>query len=136
MSDKIFVDTNILVYSVANEPRKRTIADNLLLEKDIIISPQVISEFIAVTLRKKILEPTKVSEYAKQFMRVFYVTAMTEETIILALDVMVKYQFSYWDSLILAAALESGCEFLYSEDLQDGQRIENGLTIHNPFKKQ
>jgi predicted nucleic acid-binding protein len=46
---------------------------------------------------------------------------------------MVKYQFSYWDSLILAAALESGCIWLYSEDLQDGQQIENTLTIRNPF---
>jgi predicted nucleic acid-binding protein len=47
---------------------------------------------------------------------------------------MGKYRFSYWDSLILAAALESTCSFVYSEDLQDGQRIENRLTVINPFK--
>jgi len=134
MSDKIFVDTNVLVYSVANDQGKRAIADNLLLNKDVVISPQVISEFVAVTLRKQILEFGKVSEYAKQFMRVFHVTAMTSDTVQSALDIMEKYQFSYWDSLILAAALESACQFLYSEDLQDGQRIENILTIHNPFK--
>jgi predicted nucleic acid-binding protein len=47
---------------------------------------------------------------------------------------MAKYQFSYWGSLILAAALESAGQFLYSEDLQDAQRIEDTLTIYNPFK--
>jgi predicted nucleic acid-binding protein len=45
-----------------------------------------------------------------------------------------RYQFSYWDSLIVASALESGCGVLYSEDLQSQQRIENQLEILNPFK--
>ena len=135
MSDNIFVDTNILVYSVANDQHKRAIADELLLKYDIVISPQVISEFVAVTLRKQILVFPKVIDYAKQFMRVFHVTTMTANTITSALDIMTKYQFAYWDSLILAAALESACPFLYSEDLQDGQRIEGVLTICNPFKQ-
>ena len=129
MSDKIFVDTNILVYSVANDQRKRAIADELLLTNDVVISPQVISEFVAVTLRKKILASTKAIDSAKQFMQVFHVTTMTAATIRSALDIMTKYQFAYWDSLILAAALESACPFLYTEDLQDGQRIEDALII-------
>jgi predicted nucleic acid-binding protein len=133
MNDNIFADTNILVYSVSNDQRKRTIADELLLKHDIVISPQVVSEFVAVTLRKHILPTQKVIEYAKKFMQVFYMTVLTQKTIMSALDIMVKYQFSYWDSLILAAALESGCIWLYSEDLQDGQQIENTLTIRNPF---
>jgi predicted nucleic acid-binding protein len=94
----------------------------------------VISEFVAVTLKKQILVPTKVVEYAKQFMQVFHITAMTTATITSALDMMTKYRLAYWDSLILAAALESSCTLLYSEDLQDGQRIEDHLTIINPFK--
>ncbi len=133
MNAKIFADTNILVYSVSNDQRKRTIADELLLKHEIVISPQVVSEFIAVTLRKHILPSQKVIEYAKQFMNVFQVTVITKKTIVSALDIMTTYQFSYWDSLILAAALESACTWLYSEDLQDGQQIENTLTIHNPF---
>ncbi len=135
MSAKIFVDTNILIYSIANDRRKRTVAGNILLDNDIVISPQVISEFVAVTLRKRILKTDRVLDCAKKFMRVFHVTVMTSETVISALDIMTKYQFSYWDSLILAAALESDCPLLYSEDLQDGQRIEDTLTIHNPFKQ-
>jgi predicted nucleic acid-binding protein len=51
----------------------------------------------------------------------------------MALNLAERYQYSYFDSLILASALEAGCQILYSEDLQDGQRIENQLTIVNPF---
>jgi predicted nucleic acid-binding protein len=133
MNAKIFVDTNILVYSVANDLHKRTIADHLLMDNEIVISPQVISEFVAVTLRKQILAQPKVIDYAKKFMQVFQVTVLTSKTITSALDIMTRYQLAYWDSLILAAALESSCTWLYTEDLQDGQLIENTLTIHNPF---
>ena len=134
MSDNIFVDTNILVYSVADDLRKRDIADKLLLSHDIVVSAQVISEFIVVTIRKHILETPKAIEYAKQFMQVFQVVPLTKNTITSAVEVMGKYHFSYWDSLILAAALKTGCTSVYSEDLQDGQRIEETLTIVNPFK--
>ena len=134
MSDNLFVDTNILVYSVADDLHKRSIAENLLLQEEIVVSPQVISEFVAVTLRKQILEPPKVIEYATQFLNVFHVTATTAHTVTSALKIMTMYRFSYWDSLILAAALESTCAIVYSEDLQDGQRIEDQLTIINPFQ--
>ncbi len=134
MNDNLFVDTNILVYSIADDVQKRMIAEKLLLRDDIVISPQVIGEFVAVSLKKRILEPAKVIEYATKFLHVFHVTATTADTVAYALEMMSKYHFSYWDSLILAAALESGCTTVYSEDLQDGQRIESRLTITNPFK--
>jgi predicted nucleic acid-binding protein len=51
-----------------------------------------------------------------------------------ALGVQARYGYSFYDSLIVAAALDAGCNRLYSEDMQDGQRIE-GLTIENPFKR-
>jgi predicted nucleic acid-binding protein len=134
MSDKIFVDTNILVYSVSNDKDKKGIAENILLNFDVVISPQVIGEFVAVTIRKKILDSSKVVVYAKNFMQVLNVTVITARTVSLALDIMTKYKYSYWDSLILSAALENSCSFLYSEDLQDGQKVENTLIIQNPFK--
>jgi len=133
MSDRIFVDTNILVYSIANDPQKRVIADAVLLNREIVVSPQVISEFVAVSLRKQILPQAQTIAYARQFMQVFEVTALTKQSVSSAFDVMTRYQFSYWDSLIIAAALESQCPWLYSEDLQDGQHIEKTLTIYNPF---
>lgn len=133
MSDRIFVDTNVLVYSIANDQQKRVVAERVLLNNEIVLSPQVINEFIAVTLRKRILPSEQVISYATKFMQVFEVTAMTRQTISAALDVMTRYQFSYWDSLILAAALESRCQYLYTEDLQDGQEVEEFLKVCNPF---
>ena len=114
MSDNLFVDTNILVYSVADDLHKRAI--------------------VVVTLRKQILELPKVIEYTTTFLKVFQVTATTANTVTSALEIIGKYHFSYWDSLILASALQSTCSIVYSEDLQDGQRIEDRLTIMNPFK--
>ncbi|CAK8720847.1 MAG: putative nucleic acid-binding protein, contains PIN domain [Candidatus Electronema aureum] len=134
MSDRFFTDTNILVYSMADDLRKREIAEELLLQDGVVMSPQVISEFVAVTLRKRILEPEKVLEYARKFLHIFQITATNADTVATALDVMAKYHFSYWDSLILAAALESSCAVVYSEDLQTGQQIQGRLTIVNPFK--
>jgi predicted nucleic acid-binding protein len=135
MNDNIFVDTNILVYSVADDLHKRAITHDLLMNRNIIISSQVISEFIAVTLRKSILEMSKVIEYTKQFMQIFQIALITKTTINLALEVMAKYHLAYWDSLIIATGLENFCMILYSEDLQDGQCIEDKIIIVNPFKK-
>ena len=135
MSDRIFVDTNVLVYSIANDQQKRVVAERVLLNNEIVLSPQVINEFIAVTLRKRILPSEQVISYATKFMQVFEVTAMTRQTISAALDLMTRYQFSYWDSLIVAAALESRCSYLYTEDLQDGQELSCILVVFNPFVK-
>ncbi len=135
MNDKIFVDTNILVYSVANDKRKKEIASEIMLRRNISISSQVVSEFVAVTIGKQILPLEKAVKYAKQFMQVFPMKPQTHKTIASAFDIMMNYQFSYWDSLIIAAAMENGCAWLYSEDMQDGQRIDHALTIYNPFNQ-
>lgn len=134
MSDKIFLDTNVLVYAVGPDSPKRTVAETLLLRDDILISPQVIGEFVAVTARKKILKPSEIMLAARNFLHTLPMTVLTGITISLALDVMSKYRFAYWDSLILAAAIESDCTLVYSEDLQDGQRIEDQLEVINPFR--
>jgi predicted nucleic acid-binding protein len=87
-----------------------------------------------VSIRKQILEPKKVIEYAHKFLNVFHISIMTADTITCAIDIMTKYHFSYWDCLILASALENECNIVYSEDLQDGQLIEGQIEIINPFK--
>ncbi len=134
MSDKIFLDTNVLVYAFGSDSSKRTIAENLLLREDIVMSSQVVGEFIAVTSRKRILKPEEILLVSRNFLRALPIVGVTGLTVSLALDVMTKYHFAYWDSLILAAALESHCALVYSEDLQNGQRIEDQLVIVNPFQ--
>ena len=73
-------------------------------------------------------------EYLKQFAKSFKVTVINEKTIINAIKIIEKYKFSFWDSMIISAALQSNCKILYSEDMHHKQIIENKLTIINPFK--
>ena len=137
MTDKIFIDTNIFVYAyTADDKNKNEIACNLLRENvvknNIFISTQIINEFYSVM--------TKYKHSHGQIE--YYVKEITEQTIVSSLDlkkiercfrVKEKYGYSWWDSLVLTSALEDGCSILYSEDLQNGQIIENWLKIVNPF---
>ena len=64
----------------------------------------------------------------------FNVVPVRPEYVKKAFSISIKYQFSYWDSLIIASALENDCDILYTEDMQHNQKIEDALTIINPFK--
>ena len=98
-----------------------------------VISSQVISEFVYVSIRKSLLERGEAFSLAKEFMDIFAFSMIKKSTIFKAFEVMCRYNFSYWDSLIVASALENDCSILYSEDLQHGQIIEDRLKILNPF---
>ncbi|GBD91148.1 tRNA(fMet)-specific endonuclease VapC [bacterium BMS3Abin04] len=140
MLDKIFFDTNIQVYLFdLTEAKKRESSIQLLKKKignsRLIISTQVINEFINVTSR---LIEHKVSH--KQILakldfinNLFIVVPLRYSTSLLALSVQEKYSFSFWDSLIIASAIENNCNLLYREDLQHNQKIES-LIIQNPFQ--
>ncbi|MDM8536363.1 PIN domain-containing protein [Desulfobacterales bacterium HSG17] len=135
MKDKTFLDTNILVYFVSDNFRKKNIANEVLsANEEIVISSQVINEFVAVTIRKHILSFPDAVNYANEFMDIFWFSVITRHTIKLSFDIRQRYGFSTWDSLIIASALENDCSVLFSEDMQDGQVIENKLKIVNPFK--
>jgi len=138
MKDKIFIDTNILVY--ANDPsdrKKNRIARQAILEgiqkENIAISTQVISEFY-VTVTRKIL--TKMSsEAAKQEIRLLRTIEIDEidyHSILSAINISVQHQLSFWDSLIITSAKKLDCQVIYSEDMNSGQTIEN-IQIVNPF---
>ncbi len=135
MIDKTFIDTNILVYLSSNDEIKKDIATKFLYKlSNAVISTQVLGEFSNVAIRKKILTSDKLIEYLKHFERSFEVTVITEKTIISAIKIKEKYKFSFWDSMIISAALQANCNILYSEDMHHNQIIEQKLTIVNPFK--
>jgi len=136
MSDKFFVDSNILIYAICEGSIKCDIARMFLIDRadQIVISSQVINEFIAVSLKKNILPMEEIFEYADGFMKIFDFVVITKEDIRKAMFIKRRYKYNYWDSLIIASALESGCAILYTEDMQDGQVIEGRLRIVNPFK--
>ena len=134
MPDKAFIDTNILIYFISSDTERKAKAREVILgSSDAVISSQVISEFISTCLHKRFLNIEEVSEASHGFMRALRLATIDESTINGALRLTKKYKFSYWDSLIVSAALENDCSVLYTEDLQHGQLINNRLRITNPF---
>jgi len=96
------------------------------------ISTQVMSEIYSA-LAKNGIEHEAITEYLFELEEEFNVRSVTLDTIRKCLLLKKRYLYSYWDSLILASSLESGCTVVYSEDMQHGQVIEQSLTIVNPF---
>lgn len=139
MSDKtkVFFDSNILVYFADGaDPQKQQIAENLIKKAVIndngVISTQSLQEFFAATTRKLLCTKEKAKEYVENFSDSFTVEQVSVPLILKAINISIKNQFSFWDSLILSAAIQSGCIICYSEDLTNGQIVE-GVKIVNPF---
>ena len=127
-----FFDTNVLLYLLSEDTAKADRAEDLLAEGGV-ISVQVLNEFAAVASRKLGLAWPEIREVlgtAQSLCRVEPLTIATHER---GLAIAERYGFSVYDSLIVAAALLAGCGVLWTEDLQDGQRIEEQLTVKNPF---
>lgn len=136
--DKTFIDTNIIIYAYdVTAGKKHKVAGNILADLWNsglgVISTQVLQEFF-VNVAQKIPKPID-KQQAKKIVRDFlkwHVVVNTGDSIIEAIDICLKSGYSFWDSMIIQAAITGGAAELISEDFQDGQRI-NGVTIRNPF---
>jgi predicted nucleic acid-binding protein len=138
MKDKIFLDTNVIVYAHdRSSGKKNTIAmeimEYLWERKKGVISVQVMQEFY-VCVTTKILKPLplKVAGNILEYLLNWDLIINDEYITIKAIDLQEKYRFSFWDSLIVQSAIQSQAYTLFSEDLSDGQIIEN-VKIVNPF---
>jgi predicted nucleic acid-binding protein len=127
----VFFDTNIVVY--AQQPNAKGEAARELLAQGGFVSVQVLNEFASISQRKFGRSWGEIAEAIND------VTAMTEAPVALSLDLHAaartlaeKNGLSFYDALIVAAALEAGCSVLLSEDMQHGRRLGT-LTIRNPF---
>ena len=135
MPDRIFIDTNILIYFISNEKKKKLRAKEIIFStQEVYISAQVVSEFISVCLSKKLLSIAEITPLIDNFLSALRFSSIEESTIKKALQIKQDSNFSYWDSLVIASAIENNCSILYTEDMQDGQIISNSVTIINPFK--
>jgi predicted nucleic acid-binding protein len=146
MSDRVFIDTNILLYALT-EPKeknrekdlpKRAKALELLTklynEDDIVVSVQVLNELHLNMVRKfKIDDDMVFKTLQENVFAIASVESLTAQTYTKAFQVREKYNISYWDSLVVASALESGCTKLYSEDMQEGLVVDRVLNIINPL---
>ena len=129
---KCFADTNVAVYAVDADIDKREKALAVLATRPV-ISTQVVNEYLNVLLTKRKLARVDAHELARALMATSDVASVTPTVTELAMNIGEHYQISHWDALIVAAALATGCDTLYSEDLQDRQVFEERLTVRNPF---
>jgi predicted nucleic acid-binding protein len=139
MSAEFFIDTNVFVYHLdATDRRKHKIAEGIvreaLMSGNACISYQVVQECSNVLLRKatKPLSVDQLRSYLEAVLLPLMQVTASEALFHRALDVRARWQFSFYDSLMVAGAMLAGCTTLYSEDLQHGQRLD-GLTVVNPF---
>ncbi|MDR2682516.1 MAG: PIN domain-containing protein [Dysgonamonadaceae bacterium] len=132
---KIALDTNILIYGhFIDNKEKQTIARDLLSRQPF-VSTQVISEYLNVMKRllKSIATKEDLLDLCSQWMKGCTIHSIHIATIQTAKRLIARYDFQIFDSLIVASALETGCEILYSEDMQHNMLVERQLTIINPF---
>ena len=140
MSDKAFFDTNVLVYAFdKNETQKSPIAKQLISDYgskgNLILSTQVLQEFyVTVTRMGRSLLTKEAAEDIVNDLAEFPLIQVDKTIISLAMKRHQGNEFSFWDSLIVEAAIQSGCTVLLSEDMQDG-RVIGSLTIQNPFAR-
>lgn len=139
MSDRYFLDTNIIIYSFdRRDPAKQIIAQNLIesgmKKNDTIVSYQVIQEFINVAIRKFTVPMSHgdCKLFIDNVLNQFWDVYASRQLVNNALDISERWQYSFYDALIIASALEASCTVLYSEDLQHGQKIYS-LQIVDPF---
>jgi predicted nucleic acid-binding protein len=138
MSDKCFVDTNILVYAHDRSAGVKHQRAQMLLEQlwdsgRGVLSTQVLQE-LCINLRRKASQPLPVEE-VRQLIRdysTWEIVTNTAESVLQALDIEVRYKTSFWDALIFQAAESSGASILYSEDLATGQRYGT-IQVVNPL---
>lgn len=134
---KIFLDTNILVYTVDRNDKKKLSKARKLLENAIandkpVISTQVLQEFYSATTTKLKLDKIIAKNIIHNF-RNMEIVQVDLGIIEQGIDISLLFQISFWDSLIIAAAEHANCEMIYTEDLNDTQTIR-GIKIVNPFK--
>jgi predicted nucleic acid-binding protein len=135
-----FVDTNVLIYAEDRDAKdKHLVARDLILElwdsREGVLSVQVLQEFYVNVTRKlkKPLSAVKAREIVEEYLT-WTVIDNTGRMLLDAMELQRKAQLSFWDSLVVQAAIDAGCDRLYTEDLNAGQRI-GSVTIVNPFSR-
>ena len=133
MNDRVFLDTNILIYAMAQDDPRGEIARDLL-SKGGKVGVQVLNEFVSVARRKFDMAWDEIAQ-ALGDIRVLCgePAALDVGVHDAAMDLASRHRFGIYDALIVSAALAASCEVLYTEDLQHGQVFEGRLTVRNPF---
>ncbi len=133
----VFLDTNLWVYLYSQSPQdKHQIVRDLVNAhfEEIIISTQIMGELYNVFVKKGFMTKQDAKEIILETMATFPTISIDTSIVVKALEINERYDYTYWDSLVLATALLNNCTLLFSEDMQNNQVLENKITIVNPFK--
>ncbi len=143
MKDKHFFDTNIFIYSLLEAENERDKAKNeialsLIEQEDIeiIISNQVLNEVSNILLKKSDFTKNQIVETLQWMLDTLTLVNFSPNITLNAVDIVERYQFSFYDSLIISSAIAANCDYLITEDLQDNQIITYStrqLKVINPF---
>jgi predicted nucleic acid-binding protein len=138
VTDKVFIDSNLWLYALAKHPPSGDVRHEqamrvILSLENPVLSTQVIREVGRNLLKKQQISEDELCGYIQDWHNECEVVTPDLIQELTASKLRVKHFLSYWDSLIVSAALSANCRWLYSEDMQHGLVIENCLTIINPF---
>ncbi len=130
-----FIDTNIWLYSfIRSQNREKTkIAGDIIKKCEIVISVQIINEVCVNLIKKVDFSEEKIKNLIESLYKKYTVFELSQDIILSASKIRNNHSFSFWDSIVAASALDCDADFLLSEDMQDGFKLENKLTIINPF---
>jgi len=134
MQNKYFADSNIFLYAfMADDEEKSKKAFSIIKSNYVALSTQVVNEICVNLVKKSGYIEDDIIQLVKNIYKKYHVVMIDMNTILKASFLRKTYTLSYWDSLIIASALENECSILYTEDMQHGQIIEKKLRIINPF---
>lgn len=128
-----FVDTNVLLYLLSADAAKADRAEAVLAAR-VIVSVQVLNEFVNVARRKFALQWMELTQILADIRRFAEVRDLNVDTHDRGLALAQRYQLNIYDAMIAAAALNAGCTTLMSEDFQGGQVFDRRLRVRNPFR--
>lgn len=128
-----FFDTNVLVYLLSGDAAKADRAEAIIAGGGS-ISVQVLNELANVSRRKMQMSWDEIHALLNTLRGLLTVHSITVETHEVGLRIAERYGLSIYDSMIAASALEAGCDTLWSEDMQHGLKLDEGLRIANPFR--
>ena len=131
-----FVDTNIWLYAFieSDDPTKSAAARGLIAEIEPIVSVQVVNEVCVNLLRRAAFSEDQIGRLISSFYQRYVVVELGESVMMVASRLRSRYSLSFWDSMIVAAALQAGASVLYSEDMQHGWQLEEQLRVLDPFR--
>jgi predicted nucleic acid-binding protein len=134
MSAKAFFDTNVLLYAFSDDELRSETAKQVVGAGGA-ISVQVLNEFVAVCRRKLHRSWSEIEKSTASILDMCSLPlAITLKTHQAAFKISKRYDYKIYDAMVLASAIEAGCAVLFTEDMQDGQKIES-VTLRNPFKQ-